>query len=169
MSITDVILIIVRWVHLVSSAAWVGGSLFYIAVLRPALRRSPEPSKWINAATATEFRLLIDTSIFILLITGVVLTFERLTHGYVGIPYVAVLSIKIAMSVWMFIVVIIKRRRNSILGNYTETTTQVNSLGQKFARTISGYNTVMILGILVFLLADLLKFLFEKALLNIAF
>ncbi len=169
MNITDVILIIVRWVHLVSSAAWVGGSLFYVAVLRPALRRSPEPSKWINATTAAEFRLLVDTSIFILLITGVVLTFERLTHGIVGIPYVTVLSIKIVMSVWMFIVVIIKRRRNSILENYTETTVQANNLGKKITRTISGYNTVMIIGILVFLLADLLKFLFEKSLFKIVF
>ena len=169
MSITDIFLVIVRWIHLISSAAWVGGSLFYIAVLRPALRRSPEPSKWINAATATEFRVLVDTSILLLLVTGVILTFERLTHGIAGIPYAAVLSIKIAMSIWMFIVVIIKRRRNSILENYPGPTMQINNLGGKFARTMSGYNTVMILGIIVFLLADLLKFLFENALFNVAF
>ena len=84
MGVNDVFLLVVRWLHLVSAAAWIGGSLFYLIVLRPALRRSPDASKAINAAAAVEFRALVDTCILVLLATGVILTFNRLTPGVIG-------------------------------------------------------------------------------------
>ena len=71
-SVSDVFLLVVRWVHLVSAAAWIGGSLFYLLVLRPALRRSPESSGGVGVLAASEFRALVDTSIFVLLATGVI-------------------------------------------------------------------------------------------------
>ena len=33
----DLFLVVVRWIHVVAAAAWVGGSIFYLFVLRPAL------------------------------------------------------------------------------------------------------------------------------------
>ena len=164
MSVTDVFLLVVRWTHLVSAAAWVGGGLFYILVLRPALRRSAEPSRWINTAAASEFRVLVDTSIFVLLVTGVILTFDRLTPGVVGVPYVVTLSVKIALSVWMFVLVRGRRHRTALLEAYLESPPPATTRLGKIARGVSGYNAVVILGIVVFLLADLLKVLFEMAL-----
>ena len=122
MSAGDVFLLVVRWLHLISAAAWVGGSLFYLLVLRPAMRRSPEPSGWLNEAAASDFRALVDTSILVLLTTGVILTLNRLTPGVVGAPYVVTLAVKIAMSVWMFALAKGRRRRTALLATHGRTT-----------------------------------------------
>ena len=164
MSVSDAFLLVVRWAHLVAAAAWVGGSLFYLLVLRPALRRSPGSSGGISAAAASDFRALVDTSILVLLVTGVILTFNRLSAGVVGVPYVAVLGIKIALSLWMFILARGRRRRVALLNTRQETQAGEESSIGKIARAVSGYNAIVILGIVVFLLSDLLKVLFELAL-----
>ena len=164
MSVGDVFLLVVRWLHLVSAAAWVGGSLFYLFVLRPALRRSPEPSGWLNAAAASEFRALVDTSILVLLTTGVILTLNRLSPGVVGAPYVVTLGIKIALSVWMFILARGRRRRTALLDAYRQPPEPPPPRLRGLVRVVSGYNAIVILGIVVFLLSDLLKVLFEMAL-----
>ena len=163
MSGGDVFLLVVRWLHLVSAAAWVGGSLFYLLVLRPALRRSADSSRSIGLAAATEFRALVDTSIFVLLATGIILTFNRLTPGVIGVPYAATLGAKIALSLWMFVLARGRQRRAALLAIYEETA-PATTPWQKVARGVSGYNTIVILGIVVFLLSDLLKVLFEIAL-----
>ena len=163
MSVGDVFLLVVRWLHLVSAAAWVGGSLFYLLVLRPALRRSPEPSRALSAAASSEFRALVDTCIFVLLATGIILTVNRLTPGVVGAPYVVTLGVKIALSVWMFVLARDRRRRTALLSAHQEESPASSRL-QKVARAVSGYNAIVILGIIVFLLADLLQALFEMAL-----
>ena len=164
MSASDVFLLIVRWLHLVSAAAWVGGGLFYLLVLRPALRRSPDSSRLLSAAAASEFRAVVDTSIFVLLATGIILTFNRLEPGVVGVPYVATLSVKIALSVWMFVLARGRRRRTALLEAYAEATPPAANRLQRGLRAVSGYNALVILGIIVFLLSDLLKVLFEAAL-----
>ena len=164
MSVGDVFLLVVRWLHLVSAAAWVGGSLFYLLVLRPALRRSPESSGWLNAAAASEFRALVDTSILVLLTTGIILTLDRLTSSVAGAPYVVTLGIKIALSVWMFILARGRRRRTALLDAYRQTPESTPPTLRGLLRAASGYNAIVILGIVVFLLSDLLKVLFEMAL-----
>ena len=160
MSAGDVFLLVVRWLHLVSAAAWVGGSLFYLLVLRPALRRSGDPSG-VTESAAVEFKALVETSIIVILVTGIILTFNRLTPGVVGVPYVAVLGVKIALSLWMFVIARSRRKRQLLPSHQMPSAV---SGWRRFARAISGYNTVVILGIVVFLLSDLLKVLFEIAL-----
>jgi uncharacterized membrane protein len=164
MSVSDVFLLVVRWLHLISAAAWVGGGLFYLLVLRPVTRRNPESSRLLNATTASEFRTLVDTSIFVLLATGIILTFNRLTPGVVGVPYVATLGLKIALAFWMFVLARGRRRRSILLDTYGETQPEASTRLQKVMKAISGYNAIVILGIVVFLLSDLLKVLFEMAL-----
>lgn len=161
MSAGDVFLLVVRWLHLVSAAAWVGGSLFYLLVLRPALRRSGD-SSGVTESAAVEFRALVDTCILVILVTGIILTFNRLTPGVVGVPYVVVLGVKIALSLWMFVMARGRRRRQMPLP--TDQTPPAAGGWRRFTRAVSGYNTIVILGIVVFLLSDLLKVLFEIAL-----
>ncbi len=162
MSVGDLFLVVVRWVHLVAAAAWIGGSLFYLLALRPALRSAPDSGRKVNVATATEFRAWVDTCIFVLLATGVILTFNRLSHEVVGVPYAATLAAKIALSVWMFVLARGRRRRHALLEAQAD---QPPATGlRRLARASSGYNAIVILGIIVFLLADALKMLFENAL-----
>ena len=161
MSVSEAFLLVVRWLHLVSAAAWVGGSLFYLVVLRPALRRSPDASSSISRAAATEFRALVDTCVYVLIATGVILSLNRLTPGVVGAPYVAVLGAKIALSVWMFVLAWSRRRRTSVTEAYREERTPPSTRLGRILRAVSGYNTLVILGLIVFLLSDLLKTLYE--------
>ena len=163
MSVSDVFLLVVRWLHLISAAAWVGGSLFYLVVLRPTLRRSRESAE-TGALAATEFRTLVDTCVFVLIATGIILTFNRLTPGVIGVPYAATLGVKIALSVWMFLLVRGRRRRSPFLEAYREPQPPSSTRLQRVGRAVSGYNSIVILGIIVFLLSDLLKVLFEIAL-----
>ena len=168
MSVSDVFLLVVRWVHLVFAAAWVGGSIFYLLVLRPAQRRSVEGNtasvRSVLAGAATEFKGLVDTCIFVLLVTGVILTANRLTPGAVGTAYVVVLGVKIALSVWMFLLSRGRRRRTAILDAYAEQSEPPGTRLGHLIHAVSGYNSLVILGIIVFLVSDLLKVLFELAL-----
>ena len=160
MSPGDIFMLVMRWMHLVSAAAWVGGSLFYLLVLRPALRRAPDPPR---VAATREFRALIDTSILVLLVTGIMLTFHRLSPGVAGWPYVATLAVKIVLSLWMFHLARGRRRYTPLSGPSEEAPASSGRL-LRVLRSASGYNAIVILGIIVFLLADLLKVLYEMAL-----
>ena len=159
----DLFLVVVRWIHVVAAAAWVGGSIFYLFVLRPALHRSPEAGRKINEATAAEFGTLVDTCIFVILATGVILTFNRLTVGVTGPSYGLVLVAKIALSVWMFILARGRRRRTALLDMYRQNPDPPSGRLRKILSTLSGYNTIAILGVIVLLLADLLNTLYEVA------
>ena len=164
LSENDLFLVAVRWVHVAASVAWVGGGLFYLIILRPALRKSGESGSRVNALAAAEFRTLVDLCFFLIVITGISLTFDRLGSGAAGVPYVAVLGIKSALSVWMFILARRRRARTALMERYRDQPAPPSGKLAKTLRAISGYNLVIILGLVIILLADLLNALFESAL-----
>ena len=127
------------------------------------MRRSPEAGRKINEATAAEFGTLVDTCIFVILATGVILTFNRLTAGVTGPSYGLVLAAKIALSVWMFILARGRRRRTALLDMYRQNPDPPSGRFRKILSALSGYNTIAILGVIVLLLADLLNALYEVA------
>ena len=112
---------------------------------------------------ASEFKSLVDTAIFVLLVTGIILTFNRLTPDIVGVEYVLVLSAKIVMSLFMF-TTSLRRRKRTIVGNYNQGFPEAQNKLNNILRMISGYNAMVILGIIVFLISDLLKIMYESAL-----
>jgi uncharacterized membrane protein len=165
LSFSELFLLIVRWSHLVSATAWLGGSLFYLLVLCPALRRAPDAARTINEAVAAEFRVIVETCMFVLLATGVILTFNRLTPGVAGVPYAATLTVKIVLAIWMFVLARGRRRQTALMRMYKdEPTPMPNSRMHRAIQAVSGYNLVVVLGVIVFLLSDALKVLFESAL-----
>ena len=164
MSYNEAFLLAVRWVHLTASVAWVGGSIFYLFVLRPALRRSSDSGREVNRYTAAEFKVLVDVCFFLLVVTGISMTFDRLSQGVTGTSYVIVLAVKIVLSIWMFVLASRRRRRVELTETYRESESVPQGLPQRALRAISGYNTIIILGVVVFLLADLLKVMYEMAL-----
>ena len=163
MTPNDVFLLVVRWVHLTASVAWVGGGIFYLFVLRPALHKSENEGREVNRLTADEFRVLVDVCFFVLVVTGISLTFDRLSDGVTGPAYAIVLGVKVALSIWMFFLARSHRRRTAILEEYRRQQEPPTGTFAKTVRALSGYNMVVVLGVLVFLLADLLKFLYEAA------
>ena len=95
MSISDIFMLVITWMHLLSAVAWVGGSIFYLLILRPSLIQESSESTNFMVKLASEFRGLVVTCVIVLLTTGVILGFDRLQEGLIGTSYVVVLALKI--------------------------------------------------------------------------
>ncbi|MDP6550136.1 MAG: hypothetical protein QF659_08695 [Dehalococcoidia bacterium] len=158
MSILDWILVVIRWGHALAAVAWVGGGLFYLMVLRPSIRRSPLPPE-TRRAVGVEFRGLIGTAIGVLLITGVILSAARLTEDATSVAYVAVLTVKIVLAMYMFYIVRFLRQ-----GSYPEEAALERGWWAQTRGRLTGTTAVLIIGPAVFGLADILSALFEQGL-----
>ena len=151
MSLNDVLFLVMRWLHNIAAVAWVGGGIYYLLILRPRLRRSPQDTP----NPGQDYLSLVNTAFGILLVTGAVLTFHRVTSGFIGVPYVAVLAVKIFLAFCMFYLVrFLPSRRLRGAGPSS----------RQWLPTVSNATSVVILGVIVLLLADVLSSLFEQGL-----
>ena len=164
MNALDIFLLAVRWLHVLSAAAWVGGSIFYLVVLRPAIKRNPSTPRGLTSVAGAEFKTLVDACIIVLIATGAVLAFDRLTEEAVGPAYAVTLGVKVVLSLWMFLQVRAQRRRSEFLEAFGRSDEPPVTGMKRVVQALSGYNALVYLGILVFLLSDLLGVLFEKGL-----
>ena len=140
-----------------AAVAWVGGGLFYLLVLRPNLSGSGEDGSGIARRVGEQFRSLVNTAIAVLLVTGTILTLSRLTSEYVGTPYIVVLAIKIVLALYMFYFVRFLRPRT-----YPEEASVGTKRLHRITALFTGATAVLVLGVIVFLLADILRALIEK-------
>ena len=165
-SISDVFLLLVRWLHLVAAASWVGGGVFYMLVLRPAIRRAGESGSAIPAAVGREFRSLVGLCIAVLVLTGAIMTFDRLTSPATDAAYVATLAVKVSLAVIMFILAHRARRARRTAPNPSPEPAAggmvVVRLARRVSRALSGGVLILALGVTVLLLADLLKAIYES-------
>ena len=158
MNILDWILLAIRWAHALGAVAWVGGGIFYLMVLRPAFERA-NPGPEINRSIGEEFRGLVNTAIVVLIVTGAILTASRLTADTVTLPYVAVLVVKVILALYMFAVMRFRRPQpagengDSVAGRWTKT-----------RRAAASPTALLVLGVIIFGLADVLSYLFESSL-----
>ena len=149
MGVLDWILVVIRWGHAVSAVAWVGGGIFYLLVLRPAIRRSQGLPPETGTAIRDEFRGLVATAIAVLLVTGVILSVARLTGEGVTVPYAIVLGVKIALALFMFYVVRIVRR-----GDYDTSDGQEPGIFGGAVRRATSPMALLIIGVVVIGLSD---------------
>ena len=156
MDVLDWILVAIRWIHALAAVAWVGGSIFFVFVLRPVQKRAGAGDPRERDATAQEFRGLVNTAIGVLLLTGVILSVSRLTASAVSVPYVAVLAVKIALALYMFYTVRFLRRRS-----YPGAVTLEHGKLAGWRANLSGTTAVLVIGVVVIGLADVLDALFE--------
>ena len=148
--VLGIILLIIRWAHALAAVVWIGGSLFMLLAGRPALRTA-DASGLVGRALATEFRPIVVTAIAVLIVSGVILTVDRLTSDAAGMAYTTVLVAKILLAVYAFIVAWLQpRRRDRPSGG--------------IAGAMTGPVALTIAGVLVIGLADILTWLFEKGL-----
>ena len=151
----DWILLVIRWAHAVAAVAWVGGGIFYLLVLRPAMRRTSLPPE-ANRSVGVEFRGLVNTAIAVLLLTGVILSVARLTEDSITIAYVAVLVVKIVLAIY-----VVRFLRPA---TYTEDDQAAAGWWEKVRAGLTSAGAVLIIGLIVIGLADVLTFLFEDSL-----
>ena len=151
----DAALLIVRWAHAIAAVAWVGGGIFYWVVLRPAIRSGsllPEATRFAGV----EFGQMVLLAMWVLVVTGAVLFFVRISEPTATVPYGAVLAVKVALSAWMFFLAVGRRRSDGGAAPRGRFRGMVDALGH--------VNMTVILGIIVFLLSDVLRLLVEQGL-----
>src|SRR5262249_4255775 len=100
----ELLLVAVRWAHGMAAVACVGGSLCLLWVLERALRAADDADRLeaVRRAAYRGFRELADAAIVIFVVSGAVLTFDRLSSAAATPAYVVVLAIKIALALAMF-------------------------------------------------------------------
>ena len=158
MNVLDWILLAIRWAHALGAVAWVGGGIFYLMVLRPAFQRR-DPGQETQRAIGEEFRGLVNTAIIVLVVTGAILTASRLTLDTVTLPYVAVLVIKVTLALYMMAVMRFRRPRRAGAGVPQD----VGRLA-RVREVLTGPTALLVIGVIIFGLADVLGYLFENSL-----
>ena len=144
MEATDLLLVAMRWLHALAAVAWLGAVLFELLALRPAFGDGlPPPAQ---AAVDVATREIVQTSLAVFLVSGAILTFDRLSRGAAGGLYVGVLALKVLLAAVMFQVAFRFRRATG-------------------PRRLIGLRWLAALGAVIVLLASLLKSIYERALL----
>ena len=152
---TDAFLLIVRWLHVIAAVSWVGGGVFYWLVLRPAIRAGAMPAQ-VSKFASMEFGQIVLMAMWTLVLTGAILVFTRLSEPTATLPYGVVLGVKITLSTWMFFLTLNRGARTPEVSGQGRIRSAVNALGH--------VNMTVVLGIIVFLLSDILRLLVEHEL-----
>jgi putative copper export protein len=143
-SATDLLLLTMRWLHATAAIVWIGAICFELLVALPALDGSQAGE--ILTRFDAGLRDLVQTALIVFLVSGAILTVERLSHSNAGTPYAVVLFVKIVLSVVMF------------------------QVGYRFRaarsrRRVRGLRILAALGLTIVFLATVLTWLYERALL----
>lgn len=147
-----------RTAHLVSSAAWVGGSLVYALVIVPQLRGS-EAARAAAPAFARSFGAVVRASAWTLLATGGYLTFDRLTNTRLAVPYALVLALKVLLVIWMLLLagaLSRSRGRRRAAGESTDP-------AERWRGLVPVPTLILALGLAVFLLSAVLTTMYQAA------
>lgn len=162
MPVLDVILLIIRWAHALAAVTWIGGSLFLLLAARPALRslrdEIGDAGGLLGRALGAEFRPIVLTAIAVLIVTGVILTVDRLTSDAAGVAYTAVLVAKILLAAYAFAVAWLLPRRGRPAPN--------GGIGGRLVAALGGPVALTVAGVIVIGLADALTWLFERGLIG---
>ncbi len=102
MDIPAIARVLLRLAHAVAAALWVGGGAYYVLALRPSLRHADPDARALGQAAQAEFGEWASVATIILIATGVVMTFDKLSNGYGTTVYVILLGVKIVAAVAAF-------------------------------------------------------------------
>jgi uncharacterized membrane protein len=151
MSLMLAVRLVMRFAHVLAAATWVGGSMMYVVVVQPALRRSGGvPSTAVHIAEL--FKQMVNICVGVLLLSGAYLVFDRLTQTTLGPAYVIVLAIKIVLALGMF--GLATYLGQSRIRRLAKRTTWFSKLAPQL---------MLATGIVIFVLGALLNALFEAA------
>jgi putative copper export protein len=139
-----------------AAVAWVGGSLFYAAVLNPAMEEvGPTPDRVsLFVVTTREFREVVKLAILVFVVTGAILAVDRLSVPRVTTIYAVVLALKIGLSIAMF----------WLAGRLGPKPGVVGSTSKNRPWWLRPQYLILELGTIVYLLSEILRLLYEQSL-----
>ncbi len=155
-AVGDWIMVFVRWAHVIGAVAWIGGSAFFALVLRPVERANPDLVRPVLRPLGSVYRELVDISVIAIIISGIILMFDRLTGDDASVQWFIVLGVKLALALWMFYLVWHFRQSDF------DPTAKPTGIAARLSWLI-GYNAMVFVGVIVFLLASVLRTLYESS------
>ena len=164
----DILALIVRSVHAVSSVLWIGGSIFYLIVLRPALRDAEKagapPGRIVSRLVALHFREWVHVSMIALLVSGAILTFDRLTEPTISALYIGALAAKIGIAFWLFGIGTATYRKKLIERRHEagDPEERKRHIASRWLQPLVSPSMIVYGGLVVILLSDLLNATFIK-------
>ncbi len=138
---------------MIGAVAWLGGSIFFALILRPIASHVEEVQN-VMPLIGRRFQELADVTVLSLVVSGIILMVSRISTQDATTAWFIVLGVKLTIAAWMFITVWRFR------GKSTEDLYQ--GIFGRISRSL-GYNVIPTLGVIVFLLASLLRLLIEKS------
>jgi len=102
MDVPAIARLLLRLAHAIAAVLWLGGGAYYMLALRPALRNAEPSVQAAGREAQREFGEWASVATLILIVTGVVLTVDRLTDGQGSTGYVILLAIKIVAALTAF-------------------------------------------------------------------
>lgn len=154
----EILLIVMRWAHGLATIIWLGGGAYTVLIQERQLRQlaDRELAVQLGRATGAVFRRWTTAAMIVFIISGVILTFDRLANRGATVQYGIVLALKVALALWMFGIAQGLGRRRRGQGRTGRTAT--------LRRTLGSPEMLLWLGVIVVLLAAILKTLYEQAL-----
>jgi len=156
----ELLLILMRWAHGLATIVWLGGGAYATLIQGRQLRELDDRAMAarVGAATGAEFGRWVNAAMIVFIVSGVVLTFDRLSSRGATVQYGIVLALKVALALWMFGIVqgFGTRRRGRLRVTPSRVAAVRGALGSP--------RTLLWLGAIVVLLAAILKTLYETAL-----
>ena len=102
------LLVVLRFIHVLAAALWVGGGIVVLAA-----RAAPNAAPLAGISSAVLGRTvgrLVGTGFAVFVVTGVLLTFNRLAEQSIDAAYIAVLVSKTLLALAMFRLAVPGRR-----------------------------------------------------------
>ena len=160
MDVGPLVLLAIRTVHAIAAAVWVGGGIVLLVAIMPALldAEGDRPAK-LAAGLAARFGRVAGGAIGVFVITGGVLTFERLAQPGVTAAYGAVLGFKVALSFLAFGLV---WQKGAWLEGWEAK--PIGGLIKSLRTSRSGM--AVVIGLVIYFISILAQYLFEQSLLK---
>ncbi len=163
MTLGEGVLLLIRWSHAIAAVSWVGGTLFYVLVLRPRATDAESSGPALSAEAMLRFRSVVDTAIAVLVITGAVMLFDRLSEPTTPPAYTIAAAVKIGLALVMFVIARRRWNRPAARAGGGPSPAARGFLARAKSLT-SGVNLILLLGITVIFLSDLLAFIYQEGL-----
>lgn len=105
MTINDILLLVLRVAHASAAVVWVGGGVYFTVGILPILRSGEPIHRSVALAAQRGFADWSRDATIVLLATGMILMFDRLSSGVGGLTYAAILGVKVVSAVLAFVAV----------------------------------------------------------------
>ncbi len=98
----DWFLLSLRVAHALAAMLWLGGGVYFVLAVRPASREADEPPRAFISAAQGYFGEWAQVATMVMVVTGGILVFDRLSNGSAGLTYVVLMLVKILAALVAF-------------------------------------------------------------------